>query len=197
VLAAGLNVVVCLQRRNFNIAHVVLIYGISSNGKNFKIKDSGENRITEIPINRLSFYQNRVLEQDENYFSQSPGQGFNLSQHELKKRLLSNLKNKNSSLDIDFDQTDEWMINDTGYCLRFNKINNLPSEVSYENSSEDSFDENSDENLTENSDEENSDENPEENLILNSIVNSDENCCPCCSTISNILSSIFCCYRST
>jgi len=84
VLDEGLNVVVCLQRRYLKIAHVVLIYGISSNGKNFKIKDSGENRITEIPINRLSFYQNRVLEQDKDYFSQNPGMGFNLSQQELK-----------------------------------------------------------------------------------------------------------------
>ena len=137
-----------LQRRNFKFAHVVLIYGISPNRKNFKIKDSGENRITEIPINRLSFYQSRVLEEDADYFSQNPGKGFNLSQQELKKRLLSNLKNKNPSLDIDFDQTDEWMINDTGYCLRFNKINNLPYEASpdetYTNSSEDSFAENSD-----------------------------------------------------
>ena len=128
MLDEGLNVVVCLQRRYLKIAHVVLIYGISSNGKNFKIKDSGENRITEIPINRLSFYQNRVLEQDKDYFSQNPGMGFNLSQQELKNGLLSNLKKKNSSLDIDFDQTDEWMINDTGYCFRFNKINNLPCE---------------------------------------------------------------------
>jgi len=50
--------------------------------------------MTEIPINRLTFYQSRVLEQNEN------------------------LKNKNSSLDIDFDQTDKWMIADTGYYLR-------------------------------------------------------------------------------
>jgi len=122
VLAEGLNVVVCLQRRHFDIAHVVLIYGISPNGKNFKIKDSGEHRITEIPINRLSFYQSQVLEEDADYFIKNPGKGFNLSQRELKKRLLSNLKKKNYSLDIDFDQTDEWMINDTGYCLRFNKV---------------------------------------------------------------------------
>ena len=122
MLDKGLNVVVCLQRRNFDISHVVLIYDISSNGKNFKIKDSGEHRITEIPINRLSFYQSQVLEEDADYFIKNPGKGFNLSQRELKKRLLSNLKKKNYSLDIDFDQTDEWMINDTGYCLRFNKV---------------------------------------------------------------------------
>jgi len=46
--------------------------------------------------------------------------GINLNKNDLKYRLLSNLKKKNSSLEIDFDQTDEWMIHDTGYALRFN-----------------------------------------------------------------------------
>jgi len=173
VLDEGLNVVVLLQRRDFDFSHVVLIYGISSDGKHFKIKDSAQNPITEIPINRLTYYQSLVLEQDEDYFKAKPGMGFNLSENDLKNRLFSNLKKKNSSLEIDFDQTDEWMIHDTGYSLRFNKTNNDNSkENSIENTDEilnenlhgDST-ENSDENLTESSDEnsiENSTENPDE-----------------------------------
>jgi len=139
VLDEGLNVVVLLQRRDFDFSHVVLIYGISSDGINFKIKDSAQNPITEIPINRLTYYQSCVLEESE---------GFNLSENDLKNRLFSNLKKKNSSLDIDFDQTDEWMIHDTGYSLRFNNINN---EHSSKNSDENLVDDSSYANSIENS----------------------------------------------
>ena len=137
MLDEGLNVVVLLQRRDFDFSHVVLIYGISSDGKNFKIKDSGQNPITEIPINRLTYYQSQVLFEDEDYFKENPGNGFNLSQKNLQNRLLSNLKKKNSSVDIDFDQTSEWMIHETGYSLRFNNINNPP----YKYSDDSCFDE--------------------------------------------------------
>ena len=88
MLDEGLNVVVLLQRRDFDLSHVVLIYGISSDGENLKIKDSGRNPITEIPINRLTYYQSQVLFEDEDYFKANPGMGFNLSKNNLQKRFI-------------------------------------------------------------------------------------------------------------
>jgi len=60
------------------IGHIVLIYGITEDRKNFKIKDS-EKKLKEIPISRLTYYQSKVLKQNSNYFN-TEKKGINLTE---------------------------------------------------------------------------------------------------------------------
>ena len=104
------------------IGHIVLITGITEDRKNFKIKDS-EKKIKQIPISRLTYYQSKVLKQNDTYFN-TKKKGINVPEDELKTRLLSALrKTSKSSQKIDFDKNSKYMMLDTGYCLRFKKLN--------------------------------------------------------------------------
>jgi len=99
---------------NTKIGHIVLITGITKDRKNFKIKDSGKT-IKEIPITRLTYYQSKVLKQNDSYFN-TEQKGINLTEDELKNRLLSAFHTTSKSLkEIDFDKNAKCMILDTGY----------------------------------------------------------------------------------
>jgi len=79
-----------------------------------------------IPTHRLTYYQSRVLDQDKTFFRRTGGKGFNLKQTELRDRISKCYQQLvPTGESIDFNHNDEWLIDDTGYALRFNRKPNI------------------------------------------------------------------------
>ena len=117
-----MNVVAQIEWPHQPIAHVVLIVGLDDDKKNYKIKNSAKDGATLIPVNRLTSLQHTTLSQNDRYFKENNGGGFNLTRRDLDKRLRAAHEEATGSKDISLAAFgNPPMFSDRGYALRFNK----------------------------------------------------------------------------